>query len=178
MSDNHTDSSVIESIIGIHIKKRILKDTGGETNFIGSRIVISIHSLRSHSPLVTIYRLTGLCQFIIEFKLSGTFHICPIRVFFNIQSRIISPLIGVAHFHIERIQLLDGFGFSTVAHPFQVLDAFAQRRLQVLDQLHHTFFGGSGEVFFHIHLSYRFTQHAVHCAHRTFPARLVFFSSR
>ena len=74
---------------------------------------------------------------------------------------------------MESCQLFSGNGLGAVAHPFLCLDAFAQCSLQVLHEVHHAFLGCCGEIFFHIHLSYNFTQHTVYCINGTFPARLV-----
>ena len=44
MPDHHSYASVIDGIVGIHIKKRKLKNTGREENFIICWIVIGIYS--------------------------------------------------------------------------------------------------------------------------------------
>ena len=58
MTDNHTDSTIVESIVSIHIEERILKDGCWETDFVSSRIIVSIDNLRAHQPFVTVNRLT------------------------------------------------------------------------------------------------------------------------
>ena len=59
MSNHHTDSSIIEGIIGLRVKEWILKNTCRETNLICRRIIISIHRLWGHQPFILINRLTS-----------------------------------------------------------------------------------------------------------------------
>ena len=37
-----------------------MQDTGGETDFVGGRVIVSVDGLRSHQPFVLIHRLAGL----------------------------------------------------------------------------------------------------------------------
>ena len=60
MTDNHTDGTIVKGIISLRVEEWILKDTCRETDFIRRRIIISIHRLRSHQPLVLVYWLTSL----------------------------------------------------------------------------------------------------------------------
>ena len=68
MSDNYTNSTIIECIVSFRIKERILKDTSRETNLVRRWIVISINCLWSHQPLVLINRFAS-------FLLDGV--LCP-----------------------------------------------------------------------------------------------------
>ena len=51
MSDNHADRTIVHSVVSIRIEERRLKYGSRETDFIGSRIIVCIDGLRSHSPL-------------------------------------------------------------------------------------------------------------------------------
>ena len=132
MPDNDSDSTVIHCIIGVHIEKWRLQDSCGEADLIGSRIVISINSLRCHQPFILIYRLTGFGNHFIVIPLTGTLDIRPIRIILNLQSRIIFPLVRITDLYMKSIQFLQCFHLSRFAHPFQRLDTFAQRSLQIL----------------------------------------------
>ena len=57
MADNNTYGTVVECIIGAHVKERILQDTCREADFICGRIVISVYGLRGHEPLGVVNRL-------------------------------------------------------------------------------------------------------------------------
>ena len=105
MADYHADSTIVESIIRIHIEERILQDAGRETDFISGRVVISVYGLRSHQPFVFIHRFTGFSYHFGMIPLVGTFHVCPVRIILDFQSRIIFPLVGIPDFYMESGQL-------------------------------------------------------------------------
>ena len=57
MTDNHTDSTIVEGIVCLWVEEWILEYSGRETNLVGRRVVVSIHRLRCHVPLVAIHWL-------------------------------------------------------------------------------------------------------------------------
>ena len=141
MTDYHTNGAIVESIVGSGIKERSLQDTGREAYLIGSRIIISIHCLWSHEPLILINRFTG--------SLLNTLG-CPKAIChedilietllgINGQLREILPLIWITDLHIERTQFVKGSLLRGVTHPCLCLDALLQRQLQVLYQCLHSF---------------------------------------
>ena len=79
---------------------------------------------------------------------------------------------------MESIQFFVRFHLGAVAHPVLCVDTLAQCHLQVLHQFHHTFLGCSREVFFHVHFAYQLTQHTVYRTYGTFPARLIYLTTR
>ena len=95
----------------------------------------------------------------------------------DVHLRIVTPLVGIAHLHIEGIQFLVGSLLGRFAHPFLCVDAFSKRNLEVLDQLLHTCLVGGWEVFLHIDLSHSLAQHAVHDAHTALPTRTWFLGT-
>ena len=174
MTDYHTDGTIVEGIIRIHIEERILQDTGGETDFVGGRVIVSVDGLRSHQPFVLIHRLAGLGYHFGMAPLVGTFHVCPVRVVFDFQCGVVFPSVGITNLHMEGSQFLQSFHLSGITHPGKILDTFAQTFLQVLHQSHHTLLGSSREIFLHVHLTYSFAQRAAYSAYRSLPARLHF----
>ena len=175
MTDNNSDSTVIHCIISIHIKEWRLQDSCREADFIGCRVVISINGLRSHQPFILVYRFAGFSNHFVVIPLVRTFNICPVRIIFDLQCRVIFPFIRITYFYMEGCQFLQRFFFGRFTHPFQTFDTFSQRSLQVLHQCNHTFFGSSREVLLYIHLSYHFTENSVYRTYRTLPTRLHFF---
>ena len=157
MTDHYADSTIVESIIGIHIKERILKDTRREANLVGSWIIIGIYRLRSHQPLIFIHRLTGFSYHLCMLPLVGTFYVSPIGIVFNFKRRIIFPFVRVADLYMEGSQFFQCFFFGLITHPGKLFDTFTQRSLQVFHQPYHTFFGCSREIFLYIHLSHCLT---------------------
>ena len=57
MTDNHADSTIVEGIVSLWVEEWILKYSGRETNLVCCWVIVSVHRLRSHVPLVTIYWL-------------------------------------------------------------------------------------------------------------------------
>ena len=175
MTDYHTDSTVVHRIISVHIEERSLQNSGRETDFVGCRVIISIHRLRCHQPFVLVNRFACFSNHIIEIPLAGTVDIGPIRIIFDFQSRVIFPFIRITDLYMEGSQFLQRFHLCRFAHPFQCFNTLTQRALQVLHQCNHTFFGSGREIFLYIHLSYDFAQRAVYGTYRAFPTRLHFF---
>ena len=129
VSDYNSDSSVIKCIVSIHIEKRILQNTCGETNFICRRIVISIYRLRSHIPSVPVHRFAGIGNHIIEIEFIRADDIIPIRIVLNLQTGIIPPFIRISHFYIYGREFFQSFCFGFFAHPIQIFNSFSQSRL-------------------------------------------------
>ena len=178
MTDNYADSTIVECVVSVHIKERILKDTCREADFVSRRIIISVHCLRSHQPFFLIYWFAKTAVVVVQRPFACTAIVCPIRVFLNIEVRIVFPSIRISHLYVECSQFFLSYQLSAVAHPVLRIDAFAKSSLQVLNQLNHTFFSCSREVLFYIHLSYSFAQHTVYSAYRTFPTWRKFLTTR
>ena len=58
MADYHSDSAVIYSIVSIRIEERRLEDGCREADLVCCRVVICIHSLRTHTPFGSVHRLS------------------------------------------------------------------------------------------------------------------------
>ena len=56
VTNDNSNSSVVERIIGIHIEERNLKYSCRETYFVCCRVVVCIHCLRCHEPFIFVYR--------------------------------------------------------------------------------------------------------------------------
>jgi len=129
MTNDYSDSSIIGSIVSIHIKERRLQNSCWETDFISGWIIISINSLRSHQPFILIYRLSGFRNHFVEIPQIGTFDVRPIRIIFYLQCRVILPFVWITDLYMESSQFIQCFLFGWFAHPFQFLDTFTQRSL-------------------------------------------------
>ena len=70
VTDYRPDTAVIHRIVGVNIKEWWLQDCCGENNLIHGGVVIGIHCLRSHMPLVAIYWLSEFGDGAIYFKRS------------------------------------------------------------------------------------------------------------
>ena len=150
MADHNPYCPVVESVIGIHIEERILKNPRRKANLVRGGIIVSIHGLRRHIPFVPIDGLRGLIEHLAHSKLHSPFDIRKVRIFFYLKRRIIFPFVGVTDLHIERIQFIDCFGFRRIAHPVEITNPFGVSILQVMHEVHHALFGFGWEIFRYI----------------------------
>ena len=179
MTDNHTDGTIVKGIISSRIKERGLKDSCREADLVGGRVIVSIHGLRSHIPLIIVHRLTSLLLNLLGSPETVALHhvlkVSLLRI--DIQSAHILPLVRIADLHIERTQLVKSSTFGLSAHPSLCLDALAKGNLQVLHQLLHALLGGSGEVTLTVDLTEGLTHLTFHLLGGTFPERIVLLTS-
>ena len=149
MSDDHTDSAIVESIVSIHIEERILQDTSREADFVGSGIIVGIHRLGCHIPVVAINGLTHRMLDIPGIPELGTcLHIFVIRFGrIDLQLRKIRPPIRIAHLYIEGIQLQKSIHLRRIVHPVLGSNTLTKGNLQILHQIDHTLLGGLWEIF-------------------------------
>ena len=139
MTNNNTDSTIVECFISLRIEEWILKDTCWEADLVCCWVVISINSLRSHKPLVLINWLTSLVgNTLVVSKLTTCLNILieALRRI-NSKSAIVSPLIWITNLYIELIKLFVSISLSTVAHPCLSIDTLAKRNLKILDKINH-----------------------------------------
>ena len=179
MADHNADSSVVDSIIGIGIVERRLKNCGREADLIGCRVVICIHRLGRHEPLLAVNRLAQTVDVVGRVPAHRLDDIVPIALRgIHGERRIILPLVGITDLNRKCSQFLMCTRLRIVAHPFELVDMLAERRLQVLDQLQHALLVGGREVLGHIHLSDGLRKHAVGDCHNALPTRFHLLFSR
>ena len=56
MSNHRADAAVIDCVVSIGVEERRLQNSGRENDLVHLRIVIRVHSRRSHSPFRPIDR--------------------------------------------------------------------------------------------------------------------------
>ena len=135
VSDDYTDSTVVEGIVSAHVEERILENTGREADLVGRGVVVRVHGLRIHVPFLLIHRLAEVTQAVLLLELSGTLDVRIVRIFgVDIQLGVVTPLVRITDLDRDRIQFLQGFGFGLIAHPREVLDANTKGFLEVLDE--------------------------------------------
>ena len=179
MTNHHTDSTVIHRVITFLEEERRLQNTGRETNFVGGRIVIGIHRLRSHQPFITIDGLAHLGFFFFKIESSHGFQVVVQRLScINLQSAIIFPLVGITNFHAEGSQFFVSLLLGFVAHPSKLIDTFTQAYLQVGHQFHHSFLGSSGEITIHISNTKCLTHSIIERRNGTLPTGRLFLTTR
>ena len=96
-----------------------------QADLVGSWVIISIDSLRSHSPLCLIYRLVHLAgDFILCKELRDICHILVERkTVIYLQSAIVLPLVRIADLDDEVLQLILSLCLGSSTHPCSLVDA-------------------------------------------------------
>ena len=55
MTNHHTNGTIVEGVVCVHIKEWILQNTCREADLVGGRIIVCVDGLWSHEPFVFIY---------------------------------------------------------------------------------------------------------------------------
>ena len=125
MTNHATDTTIVHCIIGCRVEEWRLEDSCREADLVGSWVIISIDSLRSHSPLCLIYRLVHLAgDGILCKELRDICHILVEReAVIYLQSAIVLPLVRIADLNDEVLQLVLSLCLGSSTHPCSLVDA-------------------------------------------------------
>ena len=131
--------------------------------------------MRLHQPFRAVGALVhALVDVVVAHELRGAHQVFVIaQRFVYVQCAVVNPLIGIANFYVESIQLFVCLAFGFLCHPGLLRNALAECLLQVLYQFLHALFGRFGEVLLHIHLADRHAQCPFYRTDGAFPARAV-----
>ena len=173
VADHHAYRAIVHRIIRLGVEERGLQDSGGETDLVGGRVIISVYGLRCHIPARLIHRFARVGQLIPHIENVRATHVRPIRITLDLQSAIIAPCIRITDLDRKRGQFLPRFRLGGIAHPWQAIDALAQGDAQIAYQCQHLLLGGGGEILRHVHLANRLSQSGVYRVQRAFPAGLL-----
>ena len=179
VTDHNADSTVVHRVVSLRVVEGGLQNRCGEADLVGGGVVVSVHGLGRHKPLLAIDGLAQFSEVIGRVPSICALDVLPIRQRgVDFERRIILPLVGVADLDGERSELLLSACLRLVAHPLQSLDMLTQRHLQVLDQLGHTHLVLLGEVLGNVHLTYGLAQNRVGHAHSALPAGTLLLCAR
>ena len=127
VADNHADSTEVGGIVGLHIKEGRLQDGGGEADFVGGGVVVGIHSLRCHAPLVTVNGFAHLVKVAAGLiQTSGLDVVIQALARVNGQTAVVAPLVGITDLDSEGVELHKGVDLGLLAHPGQAGDMGGQ----------------------------------------------------
>ena len=180
MANHHTDGTIVESLVSLRIEERILQYSCRETNLVGSRVIVCVHGLRSHVPLIAVHRFASLLLDVhlrLPHLRSLNILIVALRRVYG-QLRVILPLVGIANLHIECRQFLMCVRLCRVAHPCLSIYALSQCHLQVVHQLLHDLLRRCREVALTVHLTQRLAHGTLYLIRRTLPQRIVLLPTR
>ena len=175
MTNHHTDSTVVGGIVGIELEERRLQDCCGEANLVGGGVVVGIHGLRSHAPLVLVDGLVDFAEHVVHVELVATHHVGIITVVFDFEAAVVAPLVGVTNLDVDGAQFGMGVNFGAVGHPFGHVDALTEGGDEVLHQGLHAGLCFGGEIFLDIELAKGLAHSSVDNVGDAFPTGPVGF---
>ena len=170
MSNDNTDSTIVESIVGIHVEEGFLQNTCREANLVGGGVIVSVNRLGSHAPLGLVDRLVNLGNHVGNVELIAPDHIGEVAVFLDFKPAVVSPLVGITYFYHDCGEFLDSALFRILTHPFCIMDTHCKSLFQVVDHLDHAVLGFRGEETGHIEFTQCFAHGTVNSTGDAFPA--------
>ena len=84
--NHHAYGTVVHCVVGIGIIERRLEYACREADFVGGRVVICVHGLRTHSPLAPVHRLAQLGQVVGRIPAGGgetVLEVAQFRIYFQ-----------------------------------------------------------------------------------------------
>ena len=174
MGNHNAYGTVVHCVVGIGIIERRLQYACREADFVGGRVVICVHGLRTHSPLAPVHRLAQLGQVVGRIPAGGgetVLEVAQFRIYF--QAGIVFPFVRIAYLHYEGGEFLLGFGLGLFAHPVQRCNPLAEGLLDVGYDSLHPLLVFLREVLCNVHLAHGLAEYAVRGSHGPLPARLL-----
>ena len=75
VSDDRADPAVVGGLVASGVEERRLQDRGREDDFVEAGVVVGVHRLGGHEPLVTVDGLADLVEVAPEFELPRRVHV-------------------------------------------------------------------------------------------------------
>ena len=179
MADYYADSTIVECCISLRIEERILENTGWEADLIGSRIIVSIHGLRSHEPLILIHWLSCLlCNLLIVGKLAASQHILVVTLGrIDAELAEISPLVRITNLYIELVELVVSSFLCSIAHPGLSIDTLTEADLKILHECLHHLLGAFWEIALAVDATERLAQLSLYLSSSALPKRIILLTA-
>ena len=136
MTDHPTDRAIVDGIVRIWVEERRLEDPCWENHLVVQRVVVGVHNMCTHAPLVFVHRLAELRQIISGEVLGKGLAVGEVALAAQIQIANVLPLIRVPYFIGKGVQFCQGLLLGRIAHPRQTVDAVAEGSTQIF---HHSF---------------------------------------
>ena len=179
MTDYYADSTIVECSISLRIEERILENTSWEADLIGSRIVVSVHGLRSHEPLIPIYWLSCLlCNLLIVGKLAASHYVLIIALrWVDAELAEISPLVRITNLYIELVEFVVGSFLCSIAHPGLSIDTLTEADLKILHECLHHLLRAFWEIALTVDATERLAQLSLNLNSSALPKRIILLTA-
>src|ERR1700731_2197098 len=119
MPDDCSNGTVVHCGICLGIKCWRLQKCCRKDDLMESTVVVRIHGLRFHRPLLPIYRRMKPIDAELPVESRRMLNISDEIVFLNLQSAVIAPLIWIANLNRVLLQLMEGLSLCYWCHPCQ-----------------------------------------------------------
>ena len=162
----------VGGFIHLRIEQRRLQHAGREINVVHLRVVISIDSGRRHHPLGAIYGLPDFVELAVRFEDDGALKAAIEIVAGNGDGTVVAPLIGVADFIGDGLQLEQRLFFRRGGHPGKPLDLGLHGGLDVFGHGESARFRFRSECFVDENVTQGFAERVVDQLFAALPARL------
>ncbi len=107
VSNHGANCAVVGRRIALRVEERILKNSRGEHDFVEARVVIGVHRLRGHEPLVAVNGLAELLHLATQFELRRRLNVPDKVRCVNLEIGVIAPFHRVANFGGEFGELVE-----------------------------------------------------------------------
>ena len=170
VADDGADPAVVPGVVGVGVEEGRLEDGGREDDLVQAGVVVRVHGLRRHEPLLAVHRAAEFRQFVVEFERRGGPDVAEEVVRGERQAGVVAPLRGVPDLRREGRQLREGPLARGLTHPVERRDGLAIGLHQVGHQALHRRLVLRWEVPRDVDLADRLAQHALHERDAALPA--------
>ena len=87
VTDDRADAAVVLGRVGVGVEERPLQDAGREADLVGARVVVGVHGLRQHEPLVAVDGRADLAQLAVGLERRGGEHVAEQVVGADLERR-------------------------------------------------------------------------------------------
>ena len=149
MPDHHADGAVVHRVIHQLAVKRRLQDARGEVDIIHGRAVVGVNGWRSHAPILAVRGPLDLIVLPPHLERAGALHVARVIVGFDLDTAVITPLVGIANVVDHGVELLISLLLRRFRHPGRLVEVLLHCILDGPHQLHGALlaFGTEGAVY-------------------------------
>ncbi len=173
VADHPADRTIVDRVVIGQREEWRLQDCGREDDLVARGIVIGVHRLREHEPLVLVDRLAETREVVSLLPGIDRLGIGKSVVGAQHETIIGLVLVGVADLRTEGVQLGLGLSPGGRAHPRQLLEVGRHRYAEIADQLFHRRLVGCGEITLGIDLAGQLADRTFDCRDRPLPPRAL-----
>ena len=170
MTDHRADRPVVDGVVGRHCEERRLQDRGREDDLVHLGVVVSVHRLRVHVPLVPVHRTPEFVHLVVVVPPAGRPNRGDEVAGDEPHVRVVLPDVRVPDLRGEHLELGVRLLLGLVRHPVQTVDRLLEGREQVVDEFEHARLVLRREVLSHVLLAEGLSDHALHEVDAALPA--------